>query len=513
MKTKSFLIALSLLLALYAISYSQNNLLQKAKNSALKSLTEDASESESTKAASKSSDVESKPATKSTTTTSSASKTTASASVPTGTATLYVSEANGSNRNDGSKEKPIKDLQKAVDVAPEGAVILVSEGNYQGRLDAGYVEIKKYLSIIGGYNQDFSKCNPKEYLTTIRPGPAASGTNANHGLLDIYVRGKKDGVILIDGLILDKGDVNCYFIANPDIPKSGTPEGCITGRLDPPGFGSSGAPKMEDRRTVSNQLIHGDVEGNVTIRNCVLMNGSHFGIQMGNAGGKWKICNNIFLANRMAACEIRGMTANPGEAIVDFHHNTVLFVWRRDPNPASKDMGYGFRYMTRVDANVHHNIFGAIDFAALDRTYIDSDRNKEAQRKTSAWNNLFFSNIEADLTLPSGGGKFMRIFSRQFEDVEQLIEYEGNHEMTQEEAAQLAKAVDTPYLKGFLSMDGTSSMTHNPNSSENILRSALGMNQRGTSSYSVSMYMNQYPLEKAPALFGAIKGFGAQDIK
>lgn len=430
--------------------------------------------------------------------------------IPDGTGYLYVSANKGSNRNTGTKDKPFKDLQKAVDAAEEGNVIIIAEGNYEGNLDQGFISIKKYVSLIGGFNDDFSEYDPLKYQTMIRPGPAASGTNANYGLLDIYVRGKRDGVVLIDSIILDKGDVNCYFLPAPDNPKSGTPEGVETGRLDPPGFGSSGAPKMQDRRTVSNQLIKGEVEGQLTIRNCVLMNGSHFGIQMGNIGGHFDIYNNVFLANRMAACEIRSMNATPGQATVDFHDNTVLFVWRRDPMPGSKDMGYGFRYMTGIDADVHHNIFGCIDFAALDRTYIDSDKNKEEKRQTSAWDNLFFSNLEADLTLPSGGGMFLRIFAKQFEDALQLVEYEGNREMSGAEIDALVKAVDEAYLKGFLSMEGTSSMTHNPGSSENLFRSALGMPQVGSSSYTVSMYMNRYPLERATDLFGALAGYGAQ---
>ena len=423
---------------------------------------------------------------------------------------IYVSAMRGSNRNNGSVEAPFKDLQKAVDEAPEGAVIMVAEGNYQGKLGVGYIEINKYLSIVGGFSDDFAEWDPLRFQTMIRPGAGASGTGGNHGLLDIYVKGKRKGVVLIDGLILDKGEMNCYFLSDSSNPKSGTPEGCETGRLDPPGFMSSGAPKMEDKRTVSNQLIHGDVEGQVTIRNCVLLNGSHYGIQMGNMGGHFDIYNNLFLANRMAACEVRGMIRDPGEATVDFYNNTVMFVWRRDPMPGGKDMGYGFRYMTRVDANVYNNIFGCIDFAALDRTYIDSDKRIEALRKTSAWDNLFFGNIEADIALPSGGGKFLRVFAEHFEDVDQLIKYEGNHEVTEVEAAQLIENIEPAYLKGFLSMDGNSSMTHNPNSSENILRSVLGMNQRGTSSYTVSMYMNRYPLDKAGKLFGAVRGYGAQ---
>ena len=424
--------------------------------------------------------------------------------------TIYVSAQNGSNRNNGSKATPIKDLQKAVDVATEGATILVTEGNYLGNLDRGFVKISKYVSIVGGYSNDFSQRDPLKYKTIIQPGANAGGTNANNGLLDIYVRGKRNGIILIDGLILDKGQMNRYVGLNPTDPRFTPPEGCETGLLNPPGMPIN-QPSMRGVTSVSNQLIHGDVEGNLIIRNCVLMNGSHYGIQMGNIGGKWEIYNNVFLTNRMAACEVRSMNKTPGEATVEFHHNTVLFSWRRDWSPDSKDMGYGFRYMTGIDADVHHNIFGCSDFSALDRTYVDSDKSKEAVRKTSAWQNLFFNNIEADLTLP-GAGRFMRIFAKQFEDVEQLVKYEGNREMNEGELKQLSKFVDEAYIKAFLTMKGSSSLDYNPNSSENQLRGALGMNPRGTSKFTVTMYANAYPFEKATLLFGALNGFGAQRI-
>ena len=434
---------------------------------------------------------------------------TVSAGIPKGTATFYVSVANGSNRNDGSINSPFKDIQKAVNDAPEGAVIQVAQGNYLGNLDRGYIEIKKYVSIVGGYSDDFSERDPIKYPTMIQPPPEAGGTNTNHGLLDIYVRGKRNGMVLIDGLILDKGLMNQYRINDPTNNKTGTPEGCEKGMLVPPGFGSQ-IPSMRGQSSVSGQLIHGDVEGQVIIRNCVIMNGCHFGIQMGNLGGHFDIYNNIFLANRMAACEVRSMNKNVSEVSVDFHDNTVLFSWRRDPMPEEKDMGYGFRYMTGVNANVYNNIFGCSDFAALDRTYIDSDSKKEAERQTSAWNNLFFANIEADLAIPSGGGKFMRIFSKQFEDVELLVKYENNREMNEGEIEIFTKSVDSPYLKGFLSQEGSSASSFNPNSSENIFRSALGMNMRGTSSYTVYMYANGYPADKSSNLFGALNGYGAQ---
>ena len=43
--------------------------------------------------------------------------------------TYYVSKDTGSNRGDGSKEKPYKNLQKAIDMVPEGATIYVAQGS------------------------------------------------------------------------------------------------------------------------------------------------------------------------------------------------------------------------------------------------------------------------------------------------------------------------------------------------------------------------------------------------
>lgn len=49
----------------------------------------------------------------------------------------YVSPA-GSNRNDAlTPQTAVKDLQKAIDLAEEGSVINIAEGNYLGKLDQG----------------------------------------------------------------------------------------------------------------------------------------------------------------------------------------------------------------------------------------------------------------------------------------------------------------------------------------------------------------------------------------
>ena len=83
--------------------------------------------------------------------------------------TYYVSKDTGSNRGDGSKDKPYKNLQKAIDVAQEGATIYVAEGNYFGMLDAGNININKCLKIYGGYNTDFSQRDILKYRTMVQP--------------------------------------------------------------------------------------------------------------------------------------------------------------------------------------------------------------------------------------------------------------------------------------------------------------------------------------------------------
>lgn len=428
-----------------------------------------------------------------------------------GTKTLYVSVNKGSNRKDGSKETPLKDLQKAIDEAPEGAVICVAEGNYLGKLDQGWVKVNKYLSIVGGYSDDFSQRDPVKFRTTMRPGPEQKMTSGNQGVMDIRVAGKRDGVVLIDGIIFDRGQISAYVAPLHDNPAAAAPEGCETGRIVVVGESPSAALMQPQGMASAFQLISGEMEGNLTIRNCVFLNGYHFAIQMACKGGRFDIHNNVFVANRMAACEVRGGLALPNTSSVAFHNNTVLFTWCRTKH--MEDMGYGFRYMTGIDADVYDNIFGCSNYGALDRTYIDADKNKEAKRVTSAWNNLFFGNRNGDLVLPSGGGGWTYVLAKNFEDAEQLAKYDDNREMNETEVNAISKKIDAPYLKGFIGITGTQTSSFNPNSSLNQFRSFLGMNMQGTETVRVSMYGNRYPYEKAFDLFGAVKGYGAQEIK
>ncbi len=419
----------------------------------------------------------------------------------------YVSISNGSNRNDGSKSSPLKNIQKAINLAQKGDIIRVAEGNYLGLMKIGYIDFKgKPVSIMGGYSTDFSERDPIKHQTTIQPRPEQNGTSGNRSL---FALGFKDGDVVIDGVIFDRGWQTAYSI-HKDPAQRGQPEGVESGRYMPPpsAGGNHGKEKMV---SVLRPIIAGSIErGNLTITNCIFLNASQFGIQMGIRNTKVKIENNLFINSRMAAVEIYGTSAShlPIESEVEFAHNTVLFAWSR--TKSFEDMGYGFRCMTGVHYNIHDNIIGGSCFSGIDKTRIGK---REASRKVNLDNNLFFLNKQADLTLPSSGGMFMRLRTDMFEDVESLTSAGGNINLDAGTAPSLVKAIDKAYLEGFMNATYSESMKHDPNSEVNTFRQAAGMNQVATVNNSVSMYHNYYPLEKALILIGAMEGKGMQKIK
>ncbi|MDL2286321.1 DUF1565 domain-containing protein [Desulfococcaceae bacterium OttesenSCG-928-F15] len=414
-------------------------------------------------------------------------------------ADFYVNKKVGKNSFEGSKEKPFKNLQKAIDIAADGDVIHVAEGNYCGIMDKGIIKLTKQLSILGGYSADFSERDFLRYRTTVIP-PKKQDTHRDDAVFFIE-QGNKEGKTLIDGLIFDQGETNDYHMT------AGKPEGLETGMLLIPPTKSSATAIP----SANIAIMKGNASGDFTVSNCVFNNACLYGIWVAQGKGTFTVKNNIFTANRMAAVEIRGRMADQHAAKANIIDNTVLFTWAR--TKSMEDMGYGVRGMTACDYVIQGNILALSTFAGYDNTRINTDLKV---RKTVALDrNLFFLNKEADMTAP-GGGMFMRLWVEEnFEDLPDLdvpgttfTSVDGNLGLTT--AEPLKNVINKAYLEGFLNASYKEVTSYDANSPANEFRRAMGMNQTGTIKSSVTMWANRYPLEDAIKLFGAVKGFGAQ---
>lgn len=382
----------------------------------------------------------------------------------------YVSITDGSNRSEGTREEPFKNIQKALDVAPEGAVILVSEGNYFGTLRSGNINIEKPVTILGGYNADFTERDILKYRTTVCPSVESNETQSGKGTMQIRVR-RAGTKVIVDGLLFDRGNSIAY-----DPNGEGQPEGVGSPRMQVLGEVGKGGAKL-DRETKTAQtaiLFLDNCQSEVEIRNCAFVNAPDCAIK-GTAGAGVVIENNVFVGIRKAGVEIAGsMIARNSD--IRFSNNTVLFVWPSDLEEG--DLGFAYRFMNGANSYLDHNILGCCTLAALDRCRVETIREKETMKVTSAEYNLFFQNPLGDIALP-GGDRPLLVQVKDFEDVEQLTGVTGNRDT--EDPSIFEGVLDEAYLAGFQTSE--------------------------------TMYMNRYDFEKALALFGAVEEYGAQAIR
>ena len=415
--------------------------------------------------------------------------------------TLHVSMA-GSNRNDGSRASPLRNIARAIELANAGDIIFVAEGNYFGMLDRGDIIVNKPLTIRGGFSPDFATRDVLRFLTMIQPSPESNGTAHDQGTMQINVTAANTEVV-IDGFIFDRGNTISYNARG-----EGRPDGVESAMMNPIGTSGNGGPDLTTASvlTKASAILRVGGNSNITIRNCAFINAPHFAIQ-GTIQGDITITNCIFVNSRMAAVEVAGGSASR-DSNCTFTYNTILFSWSRLRDFA--DMGYGFRYGTRMNSYVTHNIIGLSTFSGLDRTRVDSDRNRESRRITTAEHNVFFLNKQGDLTIP-GGGMFQRISANQFDDVMELAEVSGNRVLT--DPAAFRGRINQAYLTGFLNASYRETTDLDRNSPANQFRSAMGLPIQGTMQSAATMYANRYPWREALQLFGAMQGVGAQAIR
>ena len=247
--------------------------------------------------------------------------------------TFYVSKNTGSNRNDGSKEAPFKNIQKAIETAEDGATIYVAEGNYFGTLDKGNIPVTKCVKIYGGYNTDFSQRDVLKYRTMVQPNAASNGTASGLGTMIIKVN-NPNGEVVVDGLLFDRGNSISY-----NVKGEGQPEGVECPMMNPIGTSGKGGANLDETNVLTTETREIYLENpnckQITIRNCAFVNSPNYGVA-GQFHAKLLIDNNVFINCRMMACDVWGGDANDNME-VEFCNNTVLFTWTRLKDLA--DMG------------------------------------------------------------------------------------------------------------------------------------------------------------------------------
>ncbi len=404
---------------------------------------------------------------------------------------IYVSKKAGSNKNDGSKSAPLKNLDKAIEMSKPGGTIFIAGGIETGTLNIGFIESDKAVKIYGSWDDNFEKQNIVEHPTVIQPDNESA--RSNRKALMKFTRDVAGTVI--DHLVFDGGQRNAYHV------KEGVVQGIEGGRLLPDTERpAEGYPTIYEPLL---QFVSATTGGDVTVKNCVFVNGASFALQAGHRNGKFSVLNNVFVGNRMAAVEIYGTCASTGGpntlslcGEVEVANNTILFTWSRTKD--FQDMGYGVRVMTKCNYNIHNNIIGASILAAVDHTRFNKDEWVHID------NNIFFVNKDKDVHYSPSSNTRLRIDAADLGDLE-VASAEGNKNYIPKELK-----VNKDYLEGYLNARYSEQTDFDRNSPSNQWRSALGMNMQGTMSSTVSMFCNKYPWREALNLFGNVAGYGAQ---
>jgi hypothetical protein len=408
-------------------------------------------------------------------------------------AAIYVSQTNGSNQNPGTKDSPVKEIDRAINLVEAGGEIFIAGGTYAGTFGVGYMESDKPLKMYGSYDETFTTRNIVDTPTVFQPDNEAGG-KARKAFLK-FTRAI-DGTV-VDGIVFDMGFRNAYHSTE------GIIDGLETGRMlrssERPTSGNSTAEEP------IIQVVSAAQGGDLTIQNCVFVNGASFAVQGGLREGTFRVHNNVFVSNRMAAIEIYGTCGSKGGpgtmancGTVDIANNTILFTWSRLAD--MKDMGYGVRVMTRCEYNIHNNIIGGSVLAGVDNTRFTPDDRIKMD------NNIFFVNKQADLEYSPASNVKLNLTANQFGDLP-FASARGNRRNIPD-----GLPVNKDYLEGFLSASYTEDVDFDPDSPANQLRAAVGMNKQGTIKSSVTMFMNRYPWRDAILLFGAVEGIGAQSF-
>ncbi len=183
---------------------------------------------------------------------------------------IYVSIEKGNNKNDGSQANPVKEIDKAVQMAEAGAEIKIAGGIYKGTFNIGFIESNKPIKLFGSYDENFTKQDIINHPTVFQPDNEVGEKNRK-----ALLRFTKDVAgTIIDGIVWDMGERNAYS------GKEGFVKGLEGGRLLMPTEYPPTGNSTTDEPCI--QFVSANTGGDVTIQNCVFINGANFAIQAGH---------------------------------------------------------------------------------------------------------------------------------------------------------------------------------------------------------------------------------------
>ncbi len=233
---------------------------------------------------------------------------------------IYV-KAGASGR--GAKNNPYGYLWKAISKAERGDVIHVAKGTYNGKGGSGNFTIKiPNLSLVGGYNADFSKRHPFKNLTILERAKDYKGdwTGLKGGIIE-GMEGKDHSGLTVDGFVLNSKTRNSY---------------------------RAGFSKINPKKSWKDPLFKA-YSPNVKLRNCMLLNPYGNGIYVAWRGKENEVVNNFILNTFYASVSTR--SAQP-DSVIKIKNNTILFSWFQPGKGGAWGVYVGRQGKTIIDSNI-----------------------------------------------------------------------------------------------------------------------------------------------------------------
>lgn len=208
--------------------------------------------------------------------------------------TVYVSPSGANDKSGASPAEAVKGIWKGIELAGAGGTVKIAEGDYPGRADSGLLEVTESVTLLGGYSKDFASREPFVRRSRL--------VGSNEGKTPLRLEAADGVTIVADGLHVNGESVNDY---------------------------SSGKLSFREAQVPLILVKTRGKRSGVTVRNCLLLNGSNCAIIADADTGPVVISNCVIVGARIAAVEVGTNT----RASVTVENCTLLASWRNGQRP------------------------------------------------------------------------------------------------------------------------------------------------------------------------------------